>query len=275
MRLLVLTMFVVLGAIISSFHAIAALSEPKSRLVYLDSLPPGMKYRQLKALDYIGKGFECDDLSAIGAGIGSANSEIDTSNEDMQRTEMRIIDPSTVASAGVQMLTISAALRQEVADSIEQIEMQHGDLISLIDETELIEEAIMVRSDLLDAFERVGVNWIDANGLSGFSIDDFQAGTLALQDDYEMIFFERQVGDLTTATIGNLKGALAALQRQVESGMDMKAVRQGRLTFGRMSEENEAQYNEVRRMRTQWYFNNVYLPMLRGTAGGGSAFVNF
>lgn len=227
-----------------------------SELAHLDVLSPGLKYRQLKVMHYMSNGMRPENVRIFRLAY-EQQPQNTTFSQDASGVEMHIADPAAIASAGIKMLAMSSSNRPVIEQMIAQIEQEHGTVVQSIDDAELIEDAILVRSDILDSFERVGKRWRDQNGLSDFSLDSFQDNSYSLQDDYEMIFFDREIELATNEALDGYEGALLALQREVDGDLNPEAVEQGKVTYSRLSEgDNE---NITHWQRVSWYFQNMIL----------------
>ncbi len=234
----------------------SAAENESSELDHLDALPPGLKYRQLKVMHYMSDGMRPENVRIFRQAYDKQPRNA-AFNPDASGVEMHIADPESIASAGIKMLAMSSSNRPAIERMIAEIEQEHGPVVQSIDDAELIEDAILVRSDILDSFERVGKRWRDQNGLSDFSLDSFQDNSYSLQDDYEMIFFDREIDRVTNEALDGYEGALLALQREVDGDIDHQVVEQGKVTYDRLSEgENEYVTSW---QRVSWYFQNMIL----------------
>jgi hypothetical protein len=247
-QLAALTLFTLLCAMFSI--PVQAITEPDTEALgtYLQ-LPPGERYRQLTFLLFITDQVDPALLELLSRhrGVATEAPASVTDIETYQGAGFRIASSQTILDGIVDLVRFRQLTEPLILKELTDIELEYPALTRMVNQAELAEEAILVRSAVADSVEAL---FSEEEYGTRALLNDYREQTLRVRNDLEFMHFAHEMDLLTAQSIEETSGRLEAFHRMVDDGYDIEFLRERIEATELMNEELSNEHRMYALMRT-------------------------
>ena len=200
-------------AFLTSVQAVTSIDE-------LNELPPGDQFRQLSLILMISGGAEPAMLAAMQApGEGQARSTSNIRPDDYKTPLIRIVDQESMLSGAAYLLNFAQGSRNEIEAKLKKIDADNPILISMVDLSNITEDAIIIRNAIADA---IGYSDLIDDPIIAAHLNTYRIRTIRIREATQSKRAFVALDKLTADAIQSVGGKLDAYQRMFDEEVDSK-----------------------------------------------------
>jgi len=188
-----------------------------TKIEELSELPPGDQFRQLSLILMISGGADPALLTAMEPAEAGANSKV--SPDDYKTPLIRIVDQESMLAGAAYLLNFARESREEIDARLKQIDADNPILISMVELSDITEDAIIIRNAIADA---IGYSDLVDDPVVAAHLDNYRIRTIRIRNVMEYEQFDQDLDRLTAAAIQSVGGKLDAYQRMFDEEVDSK-----------------------------------------------------
>jgi len=194
----------------------------------VEHLPPGEQFRQLSLMLLMaGKtGPEFNDLLSSGTQAGnsanlSGNGGTEVMPDDYRAPLIRIVDQESMLIGAVRIFSFVQDNFTDISKGLQNIKQDNPVLISMVDTSLIMEDAIIVRNAIADSL--VFLDYEQDDKMASL-IGDYRIYTLFLRNQMEYAEYYEELEKITNAAVANVSRKTDAYQRMFDDEFESEAV---------------------------------------------------
>ena len=227
----------------------------------IDKLPPGDQFRQLSLMILMSNKTGPEFVGLLAGKVNSGQNNRQILPGEFRTPLVRIVDQESMVDSAVQLFAFVAGNLSEITRKLQSIKAENPVLISMVETSEIMEDAIIIRNAVADSV--LYLNYAEDERMATL-LDDYRVHTVYLRNEVEYADFYLELERITDTAVSSMGGKMDAYQRMFDEEFEADSVEKF-MEATEFSTEKRAQLNRRAALLTEQILQSVMDDMSKKT----------
>lgn len=219
----------------------------------IEKLPPGDQFRQLSLMILMSNKTGPEFVGLLAEKVSSGQNSRQILPGEFRTPLVRIVDQESMVDSAVQLFAFVADNLNEVTMKLQSIKAENPVLISMVETSEIMEDAIIIRNAVADSV--LYLNYAEEERMASL-LDDYRVHTVFLRNEVEYADFYLELERITDTAVNSMGGKMDAYQRMFDEEFEADSVEKF-MEATEFSTEKRAQLNRRAALLTEQILQSV------------------